>query len=437
MCFIREPPLNAFKPRQPGLLFIVIASLTRLTQTRLIDLRWLSIGAMLIAALISPNVLGTHEILPRLLAFTTLAASLNACLWLASRFHISDRHGIPALTPMLQLHFDLLCWSIFIYLSGGATNPLISVFLPLVAIGAITLERGQAWLLGVSAILFYSFLWRFHLPLPVVDAERATYMHLLGMWLVFGVSTVVSIWFIQSMSGTLRRRDAALAEARERNIEADWLLSLGTQAASAAHEMSTPLATVGLLLEDWQEDAQFPDELRPELQLARRQIDRCRQSLDRLSQRARQTGASGQSAASWLKSFVHAWQANHPATDFRLETLEAQDIQAETFDLASERALGCLLNNALEAGARQILLSTRKHGTALEIVVEDDGCELPEPARTDCLPAELLDTRQSRLAIARATAEQRGGHLHQRGGETGGTRIEFLLPHPPIREKNA
>jgi two-component system sensor histidine kinase RegB len=48
---------------------------------------------------------------------------------------LSDLH--PA-ELFLQLSIDLGAWSVFLYFTGGATNPLISLLLPLVAIGAAT-----------------------------------------------------------------------------------------------------------------------------------------------------------------------------------------------------------------------------------------------------------------------------------------------------------
>lgn len=73
---------------------------------------------------------------------------------------------------MTQLMVDLLSWSIVIYFSGGATNPLISLLLPVVAIGAAMLPTLQAWLLGAFSILTYSFLWNFYQPLEVKDATK-------------------------------------------------------------------------------------------------------------------------------------------------------------------------------------------------------------------------------------------------------------------------
>jgi hypothetical protein len=61
----------------------LINSLTQITQTRLIKLRWLSVLAMLAAALISPHILGFSALMPRLLAFATFIAAINVCMQVA------------------------------------------------------------------------------------------------------------------------------------------------------------------------------------------------------------------------------------------------------------------------------------------------------------------------------------------------------------------
>lgn len=381
-----------------------LSTLTQLTRTRLIDLRWFSIGGMLLAAAVSTSVLGNAEVLPRLLAFTVVVACLNGCLWLASHLHTGD--DVALISPWTQLQFDVLSWSIFIYFSGGATNPLISVLLPLVAFGAIVLDRRRAWLLGLISVLLYSFLWRYYLPLPILDAQRATYLHLLGMWLVFVVSTVVSIWFIQSMSAALRERDAALALAREKTLQDEWLASIGTLAASAAHEMATPLSTLNLLLEEWAEDNAFPTAYRDDLALMRQQIERCRQTLNHLSGRAsRPAGANRPSIAHWLDAFLQAWQATHPASSLHYTIAPTLEQQAPDFDIAVESALAHLLEHAARAGAPLRLQASSTAG-ALAIQLDDvaDGAG---------------------LAPARAALARTGGTLHGTGQH-----IELQLPLP-------
>jgi len=72
--------------------------------------------------------------------------------------------------------------------------------------------------------------------------------HLAGMWVNFALSALVISWFVTRISATLRQRDAQLAQARERQAQRAHVLALGTLAASSAHALATPLATIAVLV---------------------------------------------------------------------------------------------------------------------------------------------------------------------------------------------
>lgn len=415
----------------------MLSSLTQLTQSHLIHLRWLSIAAMLLAALISPNVLGDSELRPQLLAFAAVFACINACLHAA--LALRRRQGLPLLTPWVQLVFDLLCWAIFIYLSGGASNPLISVFLPLVAIGALALEARQAWLLGGAAIVLYSFLWRFHVPLTIHDAQRATSLHLFGMWLVFVVSTLVALWFIRTMLNALREREASLAAAREQALQGDWLISLGALAASAAHEMGTPLATAQLLVDEWSEHPAWPPTLASDLVLLHKQLAVCARALDHLALRASPGGQINQgSIDAWLQGVLHAWQGRHPGSEVRLEIAPALTGYRCHLGPEIERILSNLLDNARRAASQFIQLSATLGQDHLCIQVRDDGCGIPDAVLAHFASGQPCPTGQGMgigLALGKAAVERAGGSLHLERPANGGTLATLilpLLPDPPL-----
>lgn len=413
----------------------MLTSLTQITQERLIKLRWLSVLAMFAAAALSPHLLGSGQLLPRLLAFATVIGCINACLQAALVFNSGSRDELPLFSPMLQLCLDLAAWGGYVYLSGGATNPLISVFLPLVAIGASVLNRAQAWLLGFAAILAYSFLWRFYQPLAMRDVQTATHLHLLGMWLVYVVSAVVVIWFILHMTQAVRARDAELAAAREQAIRNDWLISVGSLAAGAAHELSTPLATLNVLVDDLVGEPGLAPDLLPDLQLMRRQIDVCKQALTRLTQRAGQPRAAPQecsaNAAHWLKETLDAWLALNPEGSLQRTLADGLENCWLEIDLAVERALTNLFDNARQAGAWQIRLQAGVSKGMLCLTVDDDGCGISPAALQAFAGGRPIVSRTGMgigLLLARAALERRGGRLELAPADVRGTRARIFIP---------
>lgn len=416
----------------------MIDSLTRVIQASLLQLRWLSVIAMVLAALVSPLLLGPSELMVRLLIYAALIGLVNLGFQLAdSTLGLAEAPRF--FSPFVQLSFDLLAWGGYIFLSGGATNPLISLFLPLVAIGALILTPRQAWLLALGAILIYSFLWYFYVPLHIADFARAGTLHLFGMWLVFALSAVLVVGFILQLSSGIRRRDRELTAAREQAIRDDWLITLGSQAAGAAHELGTPLASLNVLADDLLDDGRLPPALAADVQAMKTEIRRCKETLSQLTARAAQAlvgQAPTQPAVDWLRRLLEVWQSRHPALAVAWNLGRNLNDHLLPADVALEQALTHLLDNARKAGASRIQVRADVERDWLVVGIQDDGRGMP-PAALDAFarrqPPDSAGGLGVGLLLGRAAIERRGGSLtfNAVGGgsaEGRGTLVELRLP---------
>lgn len=242
---------------------------------RLVVLRWLSVACMGVATLALPPLLDVALPQARMLAVAVVLSGCNlgALAWYAGR---EAPPGAWALFG--QLLADLVGWSAFLYLSGGATNPLISLFLPLVAIGAAILPALQGWLLAVLAIAAYSLLWHVNQPIVFHANADAMHWHLAGMWITFVLSTLAVVWFVVRATTALRRRERELAAAREVQARDEQIVALANLAAGAAHKLGTPLGTLRILADELARNAP-PGEMREDLALMREQIEHCKRIL--------------------------------------------------------------------------------------------------------------------------------------------------------------
>lgn len=405
------------------------------TEARLISLRWLSVVAMLAMSLASIWLVGAASLLARLSSIALVVGCANITLFLYTRTKRGRSETSPLLSPFAHLVFDLVAWTNFIFFSGGATNPLISVFLPLVAIGAMVLGRFQAWLFGGMAILAYSYLWFFHQPLAIADAYTATSLHIFGMWLVFVVSDVVLVWFILQISKAVRERDAALADSREQAIRNDWLVSMGSLAAGAAHELSTPLGTMNVVLDDLLDDETVPDSIRSDLALVQRQIEKCKRALAQLTDRASETRASNQrctGALAWLERIIDEWVVLNPGTDVtRRLSLHLRDMKVIN-DLALERGVANFLDNAQHAGASGIRVEAEARDKGLRLSITDDGAGVSPVALESFRSGVPVPSEHGMgvgLLLARVAVERHGGSIEISAAEAGrGSRVTLWIP---------
>ncbi len=397
---------------------------------RLFGLRWAMLALMALLVMLVPGLLdiGLPQVV--MLAIIAIGALLNALgHWYAGR-----RQSATANELCSQLIIDITTLSALIFFSGGATNPLVSLLLPPVAIAALALPRRQVMLIGVIAVAAYSVLMLFYLPLPIADATRATQLHLIGMWLTFTVSALLIGWIILRMSQLIRQRDAALAASREQALRDERVTAMGTLAAGAAHELGTPLATMALVAGELAQDARLPAEVRDDIDLLRRQIAACKEIISGLSRRAgaeRLENTSLQPVDRWLDELRQKWHALRPQPGSRLVIGSDGPAPLIVADPRLEQALLNLLNNAANACPQPLLIRLAWSSSRIDIDIHDSGPGFPPEVLAICgrhkLPAHEGGCGVG-LMLTCSAINQLGGTLHLSNPETGGALARIQLP---------
>lgn len=393
---------------------------------RLVVLRWWLIGGLTLAVLSAPTLLEITLPLVPLLALLLLMAGFNLVIQLWAGTEDIRASDLPG-----QLAVDLVAMAVLLYLTGGATNPLVSLLLLPVAVAAFSLPA--RWVGGIAALAIglYSFLMLYSLPLPIADAERATRLHLGGMWLTFVVSAALLAWFVTRMTQALRARDLQLAAAREEALRDAQVVALGQLAAGAAHELGTPLATMKVLAEELVADPCLPGDARADLDLLQRQIGICKEIVGGLTQkagieRARQTV----SAATWLEGLLARWRTLWPGVSCTLEVAGAGTVPQILAEAALEQGITNLLNNAAKIAPEGMRVIIDWNERVLRVAVHDRGPGFPSEILRRCgaepLPA-VAEGSGIGLWLTRAAVERRGGSLRLNNDGGGVAAIELPI----------
>lgn len=401
----------------------------RLNQRRAVILRWWLLAAVAIAVSSAPTLLDIA--LPQLPMFAVivLMAGFNALLEWRAR---TDR-AVGAGELFSQLCVDLVALAILLYLSGGAVNPLISFLLVPVAVAALSLPGILTAAVAVLAVALYTLLMRHFLPLAVADVERAARLHLAGMWLTFVVSTAMIAWFVARMTASIRERDSRLAAAREQALRDERVVALGAQAAGAAHELGTPLATIAVLVGELERESGLDAGAREDLALVREQLAQCKGIISGMAARAgalRPDQIQAQEAGAWLQGVRARWHAMRPRASSRL-SLEGAATSLIATEATLEQAVVNLLNNAADASAAEIDIRLIREPAKLTIVIRDGGPGFPAEVlrRAGCAP---LPARSGGagigLLLAFSAVERLGGRILLDNPEQGGGRATIELP---------
>ena len=185
----------------------------------------------------------------------------------------------------LFLLIDVLQLSFLIYLTGGIANPF-SIFLIIPAIfSSSNLGFKSNFLLVTITALIIIIITFFHNSLPYPLNEDFN----LGPHYYYSipVSLIIALIFLNYFAlifGTESRlRKEALIKMEEIMSKEHMLVSLGAQAAAAAHSLGTPFSTIKIIASDLLKQFKDNKVIKKDIELLASQIDRCSQILKKLT----------------------------------------------------------------------------------------------------------------------------------------------------------
>ena len=337
----------------------------------------------------------------------------------------------------IQLSVDVLFLTAFLYYTGGSTNPFVSLFLlPLVLVAA-TLPQIYAWLMAVLSVSCYTLLMFVYIPLPDVSSDHLGNfgLHTFGMWFGFLIGVSLIVFVVAKMANTLRERERILADAREQLLRDEHLVALGTLATGAAHELGTPLATMAVIARELEYDNPDSPTLIDKVKLLRQQIDRCKNTLSILSDKAGQTKAESGCSYSidqYLENVLTQWRSMRPAAQVNYHWNGIQPAPHIVADKSLSQAFINLLNNAADASLNNVeveghwnpdklVFEVRDRGTGFNRAVHDNAGKAFFTTKSDGLGLGLF--------LVQAVIKRFDGSLKLLNREGGGacTRIELPL----------
>ena len=183
------------------------------------------------------------------------------------------------------LFIDIIQLSFLFYLSGGVLNPFsIFLLIPSVFSSSNLDIRTNLTLILVTilSIIFLTFFYK-DLPYPLNENIIVNEYYYYAIPLALIIALIFLNYFAMTFGRESRLRKEALDKIQEVIAKEHELVSLGGQAAAAAHSLGTPLSTIKIISQELLDQFKVDEDINKDLKLLVSQVERCNEILKKLT----------------------------------------------------------------------------------------------------------------------------------------------------------
>ena len=348
-----------------------------LNKSTYINLRWISYIGQFTAILIVEFFLKFE--FNYLVCISVVFLSILTNLYLIFKIKY---HQLNNLVATSYLSYDIGQLGFLLYLTGGITNPFIFLIIIPSVFSAQYLNIWSSVVLVIFTSLILSILtfFYFQLPLPETVHLNAPEYYLYSIPISIFIGLIFLVYFGVKFGVESRIRKKAYDEMQEQMAKENELLSLGGQAAAAAHSLGTPLSTILLTAKELQKEFGNNEKIKKDIELLVSQSVRCREILKKLSLNP-----------NIEDEFINS---NLSLNDYVYEIVRSfQEISEKNFIINSEQfknpiklyrsseivyGLRNFIGNANKFSNEKIEIFLKSNNKETEIVIKDDGPGFPK-----------------------------------------------------------
>lgn len=422
----------------------------RLRLQTLLLLRWVALIGQLALVLFAGLVLGAP--IPWLLCLPVIAAgaAFNLAVSLGSRRRnlAGDREAAA------QLCFDVVQYTVLLFVLGGLNNPFTVLLIAPPAVAAATLSTRRMLLVGCLACIAAGVLFVSPTPLPWngVDAPFLPDSYRLGRLTALVLGIVFTTGYAWHAAAEASRMELALAVTEAVLAREQRLSALGGLAAAAAHELGTPLATIQVVAKELLRNSPPDDPVAEDARLLLQQAQRCRDILKNLSERSEDGDAvyARLGLAQLLNEIVEPYRSIGPRFITAVEGPPGDFVPDVRRLPEMVHALAAFAENAADFALDEVRVCARFDDKTITIETRDDGpgfapeilAKLGEPYVTSRPSGEDSPSQHQGMGlgffIAKTLLERAGARVtFENDAEIGGAVVTVTWPREKIEAPDA
>ena len=296
-------------------------------------------------------------------------------IFIYKKTQLSDR------SAFLFLVIDIFQLGVLLYLTGGVANPfVIFLLIPSVFSSSNLSFKTNSLLvfLSTTIIIFLTF-YSVDLPSPLSDHFHVSPYYYYAVPLSLIIALIFLNYFAMTFGTQLRLRKEALSKMEEVMATEHELLSLGGQAAAAAHSLGTPLSTIKIITQDLIKQFKGQKDIEKDIELLASQVERCNEILKRLTLNPVEEDDfidKDLAMRDYLSEIISSFK-EISKKQFIFNYDQDSNVRKITKSIEIVYGLRNFIGNANKFSKNTVYINLKSDSEITEVIIEDDGNGYP------------------------------------------------------------
>jgi two-component system sensor histidine kinase RegB len=356
--------------------FFETSKLHTFKKSTYISLRWIGIVGQLIAVNFVYFFLNFEFncFASNIIIFFGILSNLYL-IFIYKKTQLSDR------SAFLFLVIDIFQLGALLYLTGGVANPFV-IFLLIPSVFSSSnlsfITNSLLVFLSTAVIIFLTF-YSVDLPSPLSDHFHVSPYYYYAIPVSLIIALIFLNYFAMTFGTQSRLRKEALSKMEEVMATEHELLSLGGQAAAAAHSLGTPLSTIKIITQDLIKQFKGQKDIEKDIELLASQVERCNEILKRLTLNPVEEDDfidKDLAMRDYLSEIISSFK-EISKKQFIFNYDQDSNVRKITKSIEIVYGLRNFIGNANKFSKNTVYINLKSDSEITEVIIEDDGNGYP------------------------------------------------------------
>jgi two-component system sensor histidine kinase RegB len=296
-------------------------------------------------------------------------------IFIYKKTQLSDR------SAFIFLVIDIFQLGALLYLTGGVANPFV-IFLLIPSVFSSSnlsfITNSLLVFLSTAVIIFLTF-YSVDLPSPLNDHFHVSPYYYYSIPVSLIIALIFLNYFAMTFGTQSRLRKEALSKMEEVMATEHELLSLGGQAAAAAHSLGTPLSTIKIITQDLIKQFKGQKDIEKDIELLASQVERCNEILKRLTLNPVEEDDfidKDLAMRDYLSEIISSFK-EISKKQFIFNYDQDSNVRKITKSIEIVYGLRNFIGNANKFSKNTVYINLKSDSEITEVIIEDDGNGYP------------------------------------------------------------